>query len=203
MNSFCLFQAHWKDILVEKTGGSMHRSYLMTACIVCIAAGIFFMTSFPGFSMDEPRFVKLDAQGRTLAGEAELWAMVLDNETGLMWEVKTVDGTIHDKEAGYNWSGAHEEFIAELNRMKFGGFTDWRLPTTDELGGIKVKGPEPYIDQEFFLHTVPTSYMSWRKCGSGKIFDERVKFGEIRNSKSNRQVRAVRGGKVMQADETK
>lgn len=139
-------------------------------------------------------YTKLDAGGREVAPAAKEWAMVRDNATGLIWEAKTTDGSIHDKDKVFNWDGAQKDFIDELNRMKFGGFTDWRLPTTDELRGLTVKGAEPYINQEFFPNTVPTSYLSWRKCGSGEIFDERVKFGEQRNTKKDRRVRAVRGG---------
>lgn len=140
------------------------------------------------------QYTKLDAEGRELAREAEQWAMVRDDATGLIWEVKTTDGSIHDKGKVFNWDGAQKDFIDELNRMKFGNFADWRLPTTDELRGLTVKGAEPYINQEFFPNTVPTSYLSWRKCGSGEIFDERVKFGEQRNTKKDRRVRAVRNG---------
>ena len=138
------------------------------------------------------QYIKLDDSGRKLTQDAEQWTMVLDTATGLIWEVKTVDGSIHDKQAGYNWEDAHDVFLAELNTSRFGGFSDWRLPTTDELRTIRVKGAEPYINQDFFPNTVPTSYMSWRKCGSGEIFSERVKFGKLSNKKISRQVRAVR-----------
>jgi len=141
-----------------------------------------------------PQYTKLDASGQELPADAGQWAMVRDNKTGLIWEVKTTDGSIHDKDKVFNWDGAQKDFIDELNRQKFGGFADWRLPTTDELRGLTVKGAEPYINQEFFPNTAPTSYLSWRKCGSGEIFDERVKFGEQRNTKKDRRVRAVRNG---------
>ncbi len=137
-------------------------------------------------------FTKLDGQGRELPVDAPRWAMVRDNRTGLIWEVKTRDGSIHDMGNTYDWTGAHEAFIDELNKTQFGGFSDWRLPTTDELRSIRVKGSEPYINLDFFPNTAPTSYLSWRKCGSGEIYDERVKFGKVRNSKKSRVVRAVR-----------
>jgi len=137
-------------------------------------------------------FVKLDSQGEELPANAEQWAMVLDRATGLVWEAKTTDGSIHDRDRTFDWKGANETFLAELNSSKFGGFTDWRLPTTDELQTIRVKGAEPFINQDFFPNTVATSYLSWRKCGNGEIYDERVKFGKIKNTKQDRRVRAVR-----------
>jgi len=98
----------------------------------------------------EAPFTKLDDQGKVLAADAPRWAMVRDNRTGLIWEVKTRDGSVHDMGNTYDWKGAHEDFIEELNRSRFGGFTDWRLPTSDELRSIRVKGAEPYINLDFF-----------------------------------------------------
>ena len=143
----------------------------------------------------EEGFVKLDIQGQELPVNAQQWAMVRDKETGLVWEVKTTDGSIHDKERTFSWGDANEVFLGELNSSILGGFSDWRLPTTDELRTIRVKGAEPYISQDFFPNTVSTSYLSWRKCGNGEIYDERVKFGKIRNTKKDRRVRAVRSGR--------
>ena len=142
----------------------------------------------------EAGFVKLDAQGQQLPMNAEQWAMVGDKESSLVWEVKTTDSSIHDRDKTFSWDGAQESFLAELNSNKFGGFSDWRLPTTDELRTIRVKGAEPYINQTLFPNTVSTGYLSWRKCGNGDIYDERVKFGKIRNTKKDRRVRAVRSG---------
>jgi len=142
----------------------------------------------------EAGFVKLDNLGQELSDNAEQWAMVMDKATSLVWEVKTTDGSIHDRDKTFNWKGAQESFIVELNSTRFGGFSGWRLPTTDELHTIRIKGAEPFINQEFFPNTVSTGYLSWRKCGSGDIFDERVKFGKVRNTKKDRRVRAVRSG---------
>jgi len=146
------------------------------------------------------QFTKLSDQGTVLPADAPRWAMVRDNISELIWEVKTTDDSIHDLEKVFSWKSAREEFIAELNNIAFGGFTDWRLPTTSELQTIKLKGAEPYINQDFFPHTVPTSYLSWRKCGNGDIYDERVKFGKVRNTKKDRRVRAVRSGAVSTAE---
>lgn len=164
--------------------------------IACCLLGVLWAVSMANAQeqSNEKEFVKLDSKGHELPADAEQWAMVRDSTTGLIWEVKTTDGSIHDKERMFDWDDAHETFLAELNAIRFGGFSDWRLPTTDELRTIKVKGAEPYIDQNFFPNTESTGYLSWRKCGSGEIFDERVKFGKIRNTKKNRRVRAVRSG---------
>lgn len=73
-----------------------------------------------------------------------------DNETGLRWELKTDDSTVHDKDDTYTWGStsapyppngtAFTDFIARLNGSAdgvcFTGKCDWRLPTIDELQGI-------------------------------------------------------------------
>lgn len=179
----------------------MNRTIQVVACIVVFVFGTISLIQANEVTQGGEQFIKLDSQGQKQPMDAGQWAMVLDTATGLIWEVKTTDGSIHDMQAGYDWDGAHEIFIAELNKIQFGGFSDWRLPTTDELRTIRVKGAEPTINQDFFPNTVPSSYLSWRKCGSGEIFNERVKFGKIRNKKTNRLVRAVRGSGVEEVGE--
>lgn len=171
--------------------------YLRVVLIACCCMGMMLNVTLANAQEQstEQGFVKLDSKGEELPADARQWAMVRDRATGLIWEIKTTDGSIHDRERMFNWDDAHETFLATLNEKRFGGFSDWRLPTTDELQTIRVKGAEPYIDQNFFPNTESTGYLSWRKCGSGDIFDERVKFGTIRNTKKNRRVRAVRTGK--------
>lgn len=179
------------------------RIVQIVACMVILVLGSILCSQADETALNAEQFIKLDSQGHKLPAESGQWAMVLDSVTGLIWEVKTTDGSIHDMQAGYDWNGAHNVFLAELNTIKFGGFSDWRLPTTDELQSIKVQGAEPYINQNFFPNTVPSSYMTWRKCGSGEVYNERVKFGKIRNKKVNRQVRAVRGSVTPEAGEDK
>jgi Protein of unknown function (DUF1566) len=56
--------------------------------------------------------------------------MVRDDVTGLVWEVKTYDDSIHDKDNLYTWQDAQDVFIAQLNSDNFGGHSGWRLPTS-------------------------------------------------------------------------
>ena len=50
-------------------------------------------------------YTKLDASGNKLPSSARSWACVLDNRSGLIWEVKTDDGGAHDKDNKYRWGG--------------------------------------------------------------------------------------------------
>ena len=50
-------------------------------------------------------YTKLDAQGNKLPNNAKSWACILDNRSGLIWEVKTDDGGERDKDNEYRWGG--------------------------------------------------------------------------------------------------
>ena len=98
-----------------------------------------------------PSFTKIDGSSKALVDDADSWVMVRDNVTGLIWENKTDDGTIHDKDNSYTWfdptdPGAPntEDFIKALNDSDYGGYSDWRLPTIKELTNIinySIQGP--------------------------------------------------------------
>jgi len=73
---------------------------------------------------------------------------ITDNVTGLMWEKKSADGSIHNQDNVYTWSGASygstnimdgtvTTFLATLNSGGgFAGHTDWRIPNYKELVSI-------------------------------------------------------------------
>ena len=50
-------------------------------------------------------YTKLDARGNKLPSSARSWDCVLDNRSGLIWEVKTDDGGARDKDNTYRWGG--------------------------------------------------------------------------------------------------
>lgn len=113
------------------------------------------------YTINPPSYTKLDAQGNSLPDDATNWAMVKNNVTGLIWAVKTDDGSIHDKALEYNWSDAKDVFIAGLNDQNFGGFSDWRLPTLKELAGIVDYGRYgPAINTDYFPYTIRSYYWS-------------------------------------------
>ncbi|MCI5225488.1 MAG: DUF1566 domain-containing protein [Candidatus Electrothrix sp. AX2] len=48
-------------------------------------------------------YTKLDSNGEQLSRNAASWACVRDNVTGLIWEVKTDDDGLHDKDDTFTW----------------------------------------------------------------------------------------------------
>ncbi len=126
-------------------------------------------------------FTKLGANGTALAiqngtysetGSEEAgtkWSCVKDNVTGLMWEMKTDDGGIHDKDNTYRWGGKTariqegvtygtryndwDTLVDGANGQNFCGFSDWRVPSKEELRSIvnyNIPWPGPMIDTTYF-----------------------------------------------------
>lgn len=86
---------------------------------------------------------------------------VMDNVTGLTWEVKTTDGGVRDWGKTYTQSAA-ADFVTTVNSSNLCGYSDWRLPTPDELQRIvdySVSSPGPTIDATF-INTKPGVFWS-------------------------------------------
>jgi len=128
--------------------------------------------------------------------------MVQDNVTGLIWENKTDDNSIHDKDNTYNWDDAQSVFIATLNSQNFGGYSDWRLPTIKELSFLVDRDRyDPSINTTYFPNTVSSGYWSSTTYADNPLLAWIVdfyfgNFGYNFKSYAGRYdyVRAVRGG---------
>lgn len=75
-------------------------------------------------------FTKLDASGEPLLAGATSWSCVRDNVTGLIWEVKTDDGGLHDKDDRYNWyntnpatNGGHTGYADDDGNICYGYYS--------------------------------------------------------------------------------
>ena len=101
-------------------------------------------------------FTRLDAIGDEQDDEDQTWSCVRDNNTGLVWEVKTDDTSLHGRDHSYSWLQSEnnggfagqtgsagdtcansqcdtESFVQAVNSAGLCNFFDWRLPTHNEL----------------------------------------------------------------------
>ena len=194
------------------------KCYNNTEEITCPGSGEAFYGQDGNYLINPPSYTKLEASGNDLADSATSWVMVRDNVTGLIWEVKTDDGYIHDKDNQYTWYDSNpetnggdagtpgdgtdtEDFIAALNTANFGGNNDWRLPTIKELASISNLGmSRPAVDTVYFPNTVLSSYY-WSSTTqaddtSSAWFVDFFDYGADGwlGKSNNYYVRAVRGG---------
>jgi hypothetical protein len=148
-------------------------------------------------------FTKISSTGAELPASATQWSCVKDNVTGLMWEVKTDDGGLHDKDWTYSWyepdgsknggnagtqnggncggtslcdTGSYVQSVKA--KGSFCGANDWRMPTVDELSGIaSLDRIDPAIDTRYFPNTVSSDYF-WSSL-SGLDDSDDVAWGVI------------------------
>lgn len=189
---------------------------------VCSSPGQPYYGQDGNYTIDPPSYTKLDANGAVLSDDAATWAVVKDNVTGLLWENKTGDGSIHDGAKTFTWcdtnpitnggnqgscgtaegDGATDTaaFIRALNNANFGGSSDWRMPTVKELESILDMGRElPAVNPNGFLNTASSDYWSsttYAGYDGGTAWC--VPFGYDNVSPSSKTLafpaRAVRGG---------
>ena len=122
-------------------------------------------------------FTRLNADGTDYTGSgvygSDPWACVRDNYTGLVWEVKTDDGGVHDKDTTYKWGGVGAQqygseyyddwdaLVNGANGASLCGFKDWRAPTANELLGLaSLDRVNPAIDADYFPNTRTSRFWS-------------------------------------------
>jgi hypothetical protein len=89
---------------------------------------------------------------------------ITDNRTSLTWEKLADDGSIHDWDNVYTWSGAFDK-VAALNSASFAGHTDWRLPNVNELQSLVNYGSAfPAVDVAFNAACTPGCSVTTCSC---------------------------------------
>lgn len=115
------------------------------------------------------RLTKLDMDGNELPADATDWSCVRDHVTGALWEVKTDDGGLHDR----NWSSSRYAAYA--------GFA-WGVDFGDPISFNDGKGNREYVrlvraepsDPDFEDLNDGTiadnsTGLIWAKCSAGRV----------------------------------
>lgn len=128
-------------------------------------------------------FSKVDDDGGLLSFDERDWTCVLDNHSGLMWEVKRDEFSdeLRNKTNTFSWSNnalpeystsdggkcnvsgecGTQAYVMAVNREGLCGFNDWRLPDKMEFQDLVHYGKsEPSIDVNYFPHTAVGFYWS-------------------------------------------
>jgi hypothetical protein len=168
-------------------------------------------------------FTKLDSTGNPLSASATDWSCVKDNVTGLIWEVKTDDDGLRDKNWHYTWYNSTgindggsagtanggscfdadncdtEKFVQQVNSQGLCGKKDWRMPTINELENIvNFNSSNPAIDTDYLPNTNSSGFWlaSPNANYSGSAWYVHFNYGALGNDDKNdsKYVRLVREG---------
>lgn len=171
--------------------------------------------------------VEVQKKAETSAGpfSSVTGGCVRDNTSGLMWEIKTADGGLRDWNKTYSnydstlsvqkYDSVNFVFVAPtqvdidassnsvsfqnvVNATNLCGFSDWRLPTLEELQSIVKPDQVPTIDATWFPNTHTSGYWSASPVAgfSGSAwfvnFDDKAALNSFRDLRMH--VRLVRAG---------
>lgn len=133
-------------------------------------------------------FTKLDTTGKPLARQDvswsgdDPWACVKDNHTELVWETKsTAPDSLNHRDHLYVWHNPAlpngglagepaanqcggvacdtQSFVEAMNKARWCGFSNWRLPTTSELLSLVITDHLALVtDRDYFPETQSSHY---------------------------------------------
>ncbi|MDD5099910.1 MAG: DUF1566 domain-containing protein, partial [Syntrophales bacterium] len=195
------------------------KCYNDTVEIACPTQGQPFYGQDAQYQGPTRSYTKLGEKGVVLpdsATQADSWVMTRDNVTGLVWEMKTVDGSIHNKDRKFTWCDTNpatnggdqgtcgtgtgdaatdtETFIKTLNDARFSGFSDWRMPTIKELYSLNNSAMQT-IDVAWFPNTSVPYWSSTTSCWcSAGAWHSLSSERDLHTKSWSHYVRAVRGG---------
>jgi hypothetical protein len=131
-------------------GGAVQHS-LRSEPTILSDEGMFAMLRANGFSMPGQQITGRfphEYRSRTIDGDA----VVIDDVTALMWQQSGSPNTMILDDA--------KEYVEQLNRRRLAGYSDWRLPTLEELASL-VGPTQRQGDLSIDAHFGPVQRWCW------------------------------------------
>ncbi len=197
------------------------RTVIAASTLLLAACG----DSGTGPEIHDTKYQAVADDGTLLPLDVAPGACVLDRFTGLTWEVKTGDGGLRDAAHTYSWFDAAEShegeldyrgtpgggecavsacdtggFVDAVNATGLCGYTDWRMPSRDELGSIsdprRTDAP-PTVNLRHFPATRAAEYWSGNdyqfQYDAAWVWSFRNGMDRVEWKRTPRHVRLVRG----------
>ncbi|MDX1410474.1 MAG: DUF1566 domain-containing protein [Saprospiraceae bacterium] len=177
-----------------------------------------------GPEIHDTKYRSVTATGEMLGPEIAEGPCVQDVFTSLVWEVKSEQAGLHHRDNTYSWFDPDEAvgeldyrglpdggscqgsacdthaFVTVVNETALCGYTDWRMPSRDELGSLSDprKGEDPpTINTRYFPNTRPGEYWSGNdyqfQWDTAWLWNFENGLDRVEWKKSPRYVRLVRG----------
>jgi hypothetical protein len=162
----------------------LKRTIILIVLVASLLGFTFLKNNQESLKPAELRWQKLDSLGQNLSSWKGPWSCVEDKKTGLIWEVKSDNESIHDGYWTYSWFNGRfgaenmgdcyfesqrcdtQDLVRRINRQRLCGYSNWRLPTTEELMTLATKPTKtgaPHIRNDYFPHTKSGDY--WTSDG--------------------------------------
>lgn len=202
---------------------SRTRLLLTSACFLTLVACS--DQDSTGAEIHDTKYRAVNAKGEAMGPEIAGGVCVLDQFTSLTWEAKTESAGLHHRDNTYTWFNPDEAhdgeldyrgwpdggectgsacdtsaFVAAVNQSGLCGYSDWRMPTRDELGSIsdprKGNNP-PTINLRHFPMTQAGEYWSGNdyqfQWNTAWLWSFETGLDRVEWKQSPRYVRLVRG----------
>lgn len=184
--------------------------------------------SGPGPEIHDTKYRAVDATGQILDISVAPGSCTYDEFTHLTWEVKSAAAGLQSRDNTYSWFDPEEShdgeldyrglpdggectgsdcdtasYVAAINALALCGYSDWRMPTRDELGSIsdpRLNLSPPTINPRYFPNTQKGEYWSGNdyqfQYDAAWVWSFQIGLDRVEWKATPRYVRLVRGEAV-------